>query len=59
MPNWCQNNLRVYGDTIEISEFKQATLKLVKDENLETIEFTFEVLYPTDRKSTRLNSSHT
>lgn len=47
MPNWCQNNLRVYGDTIEISEFKQATLKLVKEENLETTEFTFEGLYPT------------
>lgn len=47
MPNWCQNNLRVYGDSEQLSEFKRKALTLRTDDGFTTTELTFELLYPT------------
>jgi hypothetical protein len=52
MPNWCQNNLRVYGDTIEISEFKKHSLTPADHNSPEDFDFTFEGLYPTPAEFT-------
>ena len=47
MPNYCQNNLTVWGDSDELNHFKNQALINRTDDGFTTTELTFELLYPT------------
>jgi hypothetical protein len=50
MPNWCSNNLNVWGDENELSEFKKHSLTPADHNSPEDFDFTFEGLYPTPKE---------
>ena len=47
MPNYCQNNLNVWGDATELSDFKKNCLVKADSDSPYEYDFTFEGLYPT------------
>jgi len=47
MPNFCQNNLNVWGDENELSDFKKNCLIPANQDSPNDFDFTFEGLYPT------------
>jgi hypothetical protein len=50
MPNYCQNNLSVWGDITELSDFKRNCLVKADAGSPYEFDFTFEGLYPTPQE---------